>query len=305
MGNSLSVAHDDAPRGGAAGSARSVRGARTDHTTDHDPTAPEARTAAFLRPDADDLATQWVEHTKGLPRAVTIAGGYVAAWVVLAASITAIGLLLTKAILADGHGRWDQSVNVWLADHRDAAVNHVTSVATFMANTLPVVVLLVLVAAVLVVLHRWREALFLVGALGFELAVFLFANALVDRPRPNVPRLDSTPSTSSFPSGHIAATLALWCGTALIVNATVRNRVVRIVVWVVAVLVSLTVAFARVYRGMHHVTDVVAGALLGVGALAASAFAVQVVIAVGERRRARPGDSAGTPAGGSMLGVQP
>ena len=44
-------------------------------------------------------------------------------------------------------------------------------------------------------------------------------------------------------------------------------------------------AFARTYPGMHHLTDVVAGALLGVGALAASAFAVRVVIAVGERRR--------------------
>jgi undecaprenyl-diphosphatase len=119
--------------------------------------------------------------------------------------------------------------------------------------------------------------------------------------------LDSTPSTSSFPSGHIAATLALWCGTALIVNGTVRNRVVRIVAWVVAILVSLTVAFARTYRGMHHATDVVAGALLGAGALAASAFAVRVVIAVGERRRRaqRPSAAPGAPATGPVLGVQP
>jgi membrane-associated phospholipid phosphatase len=304
MGNSLSVAHDDAKRGGATGSARSVR--RADHTTDHHPTTREASTAGFLRPGADGLATHWVERTKGLPQAVTIAGGYVTAWLALAASITTIGLLLTKAVLSDGHGRWDASINAWLADHRDAALNHVTSVATFMANTLPVIVLLVLVAAVLVVLHRWREALFLVGALGFELSVFLASNAVVDRPRPNVPRLDSTPSTSSFPSGHIAATLALWCGTALIVNATVRNRVVRIVAWVVAAVVSLTVGFARTYRGMHHLTDVVAGALLGVGALAASAFAVQVVVAVGERRRARRlAVPAGTSASGPTLGVQP
>ena len=302
MGISLSVAHDDADPAGA----RTVRGARTDLTTDDHPTTGATTTAGFLRPKSDDLATHWVERTKGLPPAVTVAGGYVAAWAVLAASITAIGLLLTKAVLSDGHGRWDESINRWLAEHRVAFWNHVTSAATFVANTLPVIVLLVLVAAVLVLLHRWREALFLVGALGFELTVFLVANAVVYRPRPDVPRLDSTPSTGSFPSGHIAATLALWCGTALIVNGTVRNRVVRIVAWIVAALVSLTVAFARTYRGMHHLTDVVAGALLGVGALAASAFAVRVVIAVGERRRAhRPKASRDEPASGSMLGVQP
>ena len=307
MGNSLSVAHDDAEPGGAStDSAISVRGARTDHTTDHLPAAGAANTVGFLRPGSDDLATHWVQRTQSLPRAVTVAGGYVVAWAVLAASITAIGLLLTKAVLSDGHGRWDESINRWLADHRVAFWNHVTSVATFMANTLPVVVLLVLVAAVLLLRHRWREALFLVGALGFELSVFLVANAVVDRPRPNVPRLDSTPSTSSFPSGHIAATLALWCGTALIVNGTVRNRVVRIVAWVLAVLVSVTVAFARTYRGMHHVTDVVVGALLGAGALAASAFAVRVVIAVGERRRVhRPSTATDASSSGPVLGVQP
>ena len=307
MGNSLSVAHDDADPGGTrTGFVSSVRGARTDHTTEHHSAAGAANTVRFLRPGSDDLATHWVERTKGLPPAVTIAGGYVAAWAVLAASITAIGLLLTKAVLSDGHGRWDASINRWLADHRVAVWNHVTSAATFMANTLPVVVLLVLVAGALVLLHRWREALFLVGALGFELTVFLVANAVVDRPRPDVPRLDSTPSTSSFPSGHIAATLALWCGTALIVNGTVRNRVLRIVAWIVAALVSLTVAFARTYRGMHHLTDVVAGALLGVGALAASAFAVRVAVAVGERRgEHRPSAAPEAATTGPVLGVQP
>ena len=69
---------------------------------------------------------------------------------------------------------------------------------------------------------------------------------------------------------------------------------------------SLTVAFARTYRGMHHVTDVVAGALLGVGALAASAFAVRVVIAVGDAPPgAPPVGVPDAPATGPVLGVQP
>ena len=110
MGISLSVAHDDAVPGGA----RTVRGAgSTDHTTNDHPTTGATTTAGFLRPGSDDLASHWVERTKGLPPAVTVAGGYVVAWAVLAASITAIGLLLTKAVLSDGHGRWDESINRW------------------------------------------------------------------------------------------------------------------------------------------------------------------------------------------------
>jgi undecaprenyl-diphosphatase len=270
-------------------------------------------TAGFLLPTGHDLASSWVERTGTRHAPRTIAGAYLVAWAVLAAGITAIGLLLTKAVLSDGHGRWDETVNRWLADHRIESLNRLTSVATFMANTMPVVVLLLVVTVVLLLRRRLREALFLVGALGFELTVFLTANFLVDRPRPDVPRLDSTPSTSSFPSGHIAATLALWCGTALIVNATVRSRVVRVLAWVIAVLVSASVAFARVYRGMHHVTDVCAGVTLGIGSLAASTFAVRVVSAVIAERRASvparnaaaPPPGAPAPPAGPALGARP
>src|SRR6476659_798973 len=112
MGISLSVAHDDAdPRGASTASTSHARGAQTDHTTDHHPTTRRTATVGFLRPDPDDLATHWVERTRALPRAVTIAGGYLAAWAALAASLTAIGLLLVRAVLADGHGRWDESIN--------------------------------------------------------------------------------------------------------------------------------------------------------------------------------------------------
>ena len=42
----------------------------------------------------------------------------------------------------------------------------------------------------------------------------------------------------------------------------------RSIGWVVVVLLGAFVGFARVHRGMHHVTDVVAGGVLGLCALA-------------------------------------
>ena len=62
-----------------------------------------------------------------------------------------------------------------------------------------------------------------------------------------------------------------------------------------AVLAGL-VGFARVYRGMHHLTDVLAGAVLGVGALAVALTAVRVTGYVSDRQRERrdpAGDSVG------------
>ena len=41
--------------------------------------------------------------------------------------------------------------------------------------------------------------------MGGELAAFLTIAAIVKRPRPDVPHLDSNLPTSAFPSGHMAA----------------------------------------------------------------------------------------------------
>jgi membrane-associated phospholipid phosphatase len=127
----------------------------------------------------------------------------------------------------------------------------------------------------------------LVSALVLEFVVFLTANTLIDRDRPNVPRLDSTPSTASYPSGHVAATIAVWGGLAIIVMACTRRRAPRIVAFAVAAALAALVGFARLYRGMHHLTDVVAGAVLGLGALAAALTAVRVTGYVIERQRQR------------------
>ena len=111
-------------------------------------------------------------------------------------------------------------------------------------------------------------------------------NFLVDRPRPDVAKLGSEPATSSFPSGHSAATTVIYVLIALCVSTTVRRRSLRIAAWCVAILMPCAVGFARVYRGMHHPTDVLFGILMGVAALTVAMATVEAVRAnksAGER----------------------
>ena len=212
----------------------------------------------------------------------------VAGYVLLAAVVIGVGVLVVHLLVPATAGGWDDSLNRWLADHRVASLDHATAVGTFVADTVPVVAVTVVVSVVFLVLKRWREPTLLVSALALEFTVFLTANWLIDRARPDVVRLDSTPSTASYPSGHIAATIVVWGGVVLIVTACSRRPVVRGIGWVVAIGLALLVGFARVYRGMHHVTDVVAGAALGVGALLVALLVVRVAgVVVLQRRGSR------------------
>jgi undecaprenyl-diphosphatase len=109
--------------------------------------------------------------------------------------------------------------------------------------------------------------------------VFLTTVTLIERPRPSVPKLDGVPSTSSFPSGHVAAAIVLYVGLAILISSRTRNLVIRIVAWAVAVTIVAGVGISRVYRGLHHPIDVFAGVVLGIGAILFAILAIRAAVA--------------------------
>jgi undecaprenyl-diphosphatase len=232
-------------------------------TIDIRPSTVESHLASEPAPD---------ERATTRRRVATAAATLACAYVVLSAVLVAIGLVLTHFLAPVRH--WDEHVVTWFAAHRSDRWNTASADGTIVANTVSVVGGAAAVTA-LALLRRWgRVAGLLACGLLVEIAVFLTVNYVVARPRPAVPHLGSTPSTYSFPSGHVAATCVLFGGIAIIVATRTANRGPRIVAWLVAAALIVWVAFSRVYKGEHHPTDVVAGLLLGVGVLVASVLAI-------------------------------
>jgi membrane-associated phospholipid phosphatase len=87
--------------------------------------------------------------------------------------------------------------------------------------------------------------------------------ATVHRPRPPVVRLDVAPPTSSYPSGHTAAAVALYGCIAILVFWIYSRRPATRVAVVVLCCIPVVVGMSRLYRGMHYPSDVLAGALTG------------------------------------------
>ena len=237
--------------------------------------------ASLLDPVVPAETAPTTRYDQGPVRAAAIR--IVAGYAILTLAMLAAGWLLTRP-LDSSVGAWDQRVNEWLAARRGGVWDGVTNAATFALNTEPVVIASAVIVGLLVWRRRWREAAFLTIALVVEITVFLSVTFFVDRTRPAVARMNSTPSTSSFPSGHTAAATVLFAGLAVIATCCSGSRALRRLVVLVATVAAPLVGFARVYRGLHYPTDVVVAMLFGLGCLVTAALAVRAASVAIDRR---------------------
>ncbi|MEV4359274.1 phosphatase PAP2 family protein [Nonomuraea sp. NPDC004186] len=178
-----------------------------------------------------------------------------------------------RAILAWPTG--EASVSRSLAAGRTSLWNTLTDFGSSLSDT-PYIVALTVIAAIVfrLVYRRWRESIFIVAAVWSQSLIFLATTEAVGRHRPPVRHIDPAPPTSSFPSGHVSAAVAFYCGMALVLTTHVRNRALQVLIWVLGIAAPLAVGLSRLYRGMHFLTDVVCGALLGVGCVVMAARAI-------------------------------
>jgi membrane-associated phospholipid phosphatase len=200
------------------------------------------------------------ELRRDVPR---LLGGAALVYLLLAGT----GLLVNRVLSHGAFGRWDQGVSRWFFEHRNGTVNTLTHYGSMVSDTrTAIVVTAVLVIGLRVWRGRWRESVVVLLCIVGELTIFLGVTSTVHRKRPTVPHLDPAPPTSSFPSGHTGAAVALYVGlavTLLLVTRRERHRSAYLLVAGLLCVLPVIVGVSRVYRGMHFVSDVVAGALAG------------------------------------------
>jgi membrane-associated phospholipid phosphatase len=178
-----------------------------------------------------------------------------------------LGLLVTHVVETGGVGAADERVNVWLAAHRTPVRTDASLVGSIIAGgvVLPIVAGVLAFGAAL--FRKWRLAAFFVFALAVESATYRVTTLFVHSHRPRVQRLESLPVDASYPSGHTAAAIAVYCGLAVLITSRFKNDLVRVTAWLAAAGIVAFVATARMYRGMHHPLDVAGGIVVGIAAL--------------------------------------
>ena len=233
-----------------------------------------------------------------LGRGLTTGKGFFAAlvafgaWYVVVCSITiGVGMLVFHVLAHTWVGTTERSFQLWLVHHGTKFISSLSAVPSFLGGVQGVVPV-VLIVTIILLFRRWgRRSFILMAALLVELVVFLTANQVVRRPRPAIRHLGVTPPTFSFPSGHMAATVALYGGIVVVTYVATTRRWPRVGAWLLALVMTLTVGLSRMYRGDHFPTDVLAGLLVGLTALYVGIFIIRTLcatqLALGSHPRSR------------------
>ena len=244
---------------------------------------PAERTVAEPRPGGISHAVAARIHGSHPYRAYAVTT--VVGWALLAILTALAALLVTKVLLHSGAvADADEWFPRTLAEHRRGWLTDASDIGSRIGDVpvIPALVFLALVAGA--VARRMRIGIVILTAIVIELTLYRLGALVGPRERPDVPRLDDLPVDESFPSGHVAASTVVYAGLALIISSWARRRWVTVTCWTVAVVLILTVATSRMYRGMHHPIDAFAGLLLGIGCLAVAIVAVRAYGIVADRR---------------------
>ncbi len=161
------------------------------------------------------------------------------------------------------------AVDVWLTNalfgvRSDAGVR-VMIALTFLASSLATIFVIGVTSCVLFIRKQWRTAVVMLGGLVATQAFTYVAKILFHRDRPLEVLRAVAEDSFSFPSGH-ATSAAFVAGILvyLFIRSGKRSSKEGFCAVLLGLLFIVAIDFSRLYLGVHYLTDVVAGNMVGI-----------------------------------------
>jgi len=174
--------------------------------------------------------------------------------------------LLTLGVTA----RWDplleldQNVATWAYDRTYGHAGFIDALKVVaISGPTALRVLLLLAALALALRAAWRMSVWLVAALAVQPTLNAGFKQAVGRARPTWDDPIATIGTYAFPSGHAAAGGMFAAAAILLTLSALRRSRTRTALCLVWVLAGLALGLDRIFMGVHYLSDVLAGWLLG------------------------------------------
>ncbi len=113
-------------------------------------------------------------------------------------------------------------------------------------------------------MQRIHDAILLLGGLGGASILVHLLKLVFARPRPQVDEmLVAMPNDFSFPSAHTAQAVAFALAFAMVISKNFSG-VELYSVWILLAFTAGLLGYSRIYLKVHYISDVIAGAVLGI-----------------------------------------
>jgi membrane-associated phospholipid phosphatase len=159
---------------------------------------------------------------------------------------------------------FDRQAAEWFLHHRSYLGIKIFNIITIFGNW---AILLLVLFAILIFLYFKNHKKFIIPfflvVIGAD-AITFFGKIFFHRQRPLSGALNET--DFSFPSGHATIAVAFYGFLAYMLARSSNKKYHGIIIFL-AVLMILLIGYSRLYLGVHFVTDVLAGYLVGLTSL--------------------------------------
>ena len=165
---------------------------------------------------------------------------------------------------------FDRWLIAWLRNPADSSVpigprwfRSTMLALTAWGNTASLTVLTAIVAGYLLVMRKAATAVYLVSATAGGALLNSTLKSIIERPRPDIVTHLVEVNSASFPSGHAMNSAVVFLTLGAVLSRIHTQRRVRSYILAVAISLTVTIGFSRVYLGVHWPSDVLAGWMVG------------------------------------------
>ena len=166
---------------------------------------------------------------------------------------------IAREVLRGDAENFDRSVRMWVHQYASSSMTRFMTGISLLGGQL--LVLEFLVAIVVFLALKWhRAAAWLAIAVAGAIMLEYSLKLVFQRPRPT-PFFGVSPHDYSFPSGHALVSFCFYGVVAGLLADRTQSLLLEILIWASAACTIVAIGLSRVYLGVHHPTDVIAGFL--------------------------------------------
>ena len=166
----------------------------------------------------------------------------------------------------------DQRIENLVAIMRTPELDHLFYAVTWFGSAATIAPLAAAALLVALLSKGRRRAVLLPSAATVSWLSVEVMKRIVARPRPPLVDARVLETSFSFPSGHATVSAAFYGVAAYLLIRLLYRETARVAVGILAALLVVAVGISRMYLGVHYPSDVLAGWMLGIFWLAATAI---------------------------------